>query len=330
MNTKRMLAGVAIAFAATSVTVPAVVVMPAAQAAIAGYPTMNLNARGTNVEALQHLLNANGAQLSIDGSYGPRTKAAVSDFQRAKKLKIDGSAGPQTLTAITPDLKKGAKGSSTKALQTLLVKNGSNILVDGSFGPATERAVKAFNDKHKTGAGTVANENTWKKLFSESAGNGGGNNGGNVGGGAGTYAGVNLSAEQVRMARTIIAVGKGNGFDRKGQAIALMTAMQESTLKNINHGDRDSLGLFQQRPSMGWGSRAQITDPVMSSRAFYGVASHTNNPGLQDVRGWQSMEEWYAAYKVQRCAYEYRTYYNKHKAMAYALIDRNGDVKPIE
>ena len=64
-----------------------------------------------------------------------------------------------------------------------------------------------------------------------------------------------------------------------GWVIALATSMQESTLLNIDYGDRDSLGLFQQRPSQGWGTESQILDPVLSSKAFYGVATHTPTPG---------------------------------------------------
>ena len=82
--------------------------------------------------------------------------------------------------------------------------------------------------------------------------------------------------------------------------IALATSMQESTLMNINYGDRDSLGLFQQRPSQGWGTVAQIQDAVLSTKAFYGVATHTSNPGLTDISGWQSMSVTAAAQTVQR------------------------------
>ena len=78
--------------------------------------------------------------------------------------------------------------------------------------------------------------------------------------------------------------------------------MQESTLLNVDYGDRDSLGLFQQRPSQGWGTDAQIQDPVLASKAFYGVATHTSNPGLLDISGWQSMSVTQAAQAVQRSA----------------------------
>ena len=66
--------------------------------------------------------------------------------------------------------------------------------------------------------------------------------------------------EQIDNARTIIAVGKGAELSTQAQKIAVMTALQESSLINVDGGDRDSAGLFQQRPSMGWGTLAQVTD----------------------------------------------------------------------
>ena len=79
-------------------------------------------------------------------------------------------------------------------------------------------------------------------------------------------------------------------MSERGLLIALMTAAQESTLRNLEYGDRDSLGLFQQRPSMGWGTPAQVRDPAYAAAAFYGgPASPTSNPGLLSVPGWEAM-----------------------------------------
>lgn len=112
------------------------------------------------------------------------------------------------------------------------------------------------------------------------------------------YSGLN--SKQQENAKTIIAAGKASDVDSWGWTIALATAMQESTMNNINYGDRDSLGLFQQRPGTGWGTPAQITDPYKSSMAFYGTSDHTNNPGLKDIKGWDKMPLTVAAQKVQR------------------------------
>lgn len=100
-------------------------------------------------------------------------------------------------------------------------------------------------------------------------------------------------------ATTIVEVGLALGISERGLVVALASAMQESQLYNLGYlganNDHDSLGLFQQRPSMGWGSVAQITDPVYSATAFY--------LALQRVSGWESMEVTVAAQRVQRSAF---------------------------
>ncbi len=87
----------------------------------------------------------------------------------------------------------------------------------------------------------------------------------------------------------------------RSAVIAVATAMQESTLENLNYGDRDSLGLFQQRPSAGWGSPAQITNPVYAADAFlHALAAYqAADPG------WATQPLWEAAQGVQRSAFPY-------------------------
>ncbi|MEV4449509.1 C40 family peptidase [Streptomyces mirabilis] len=104
--------------------------------------------------------------------------------------------------------------------------------------------------------------------------------------------GLDLPAEQVPNAQTIVAAGLSLDVPKKGQIIALATALQESRLRNLNYGDRDSLGLFQQRPSQGWGSAQQIRDPVYASEQFY---KH-----LLKIDGWQQMTVTQAAQAVQK------------------------------
>lgn len=81
----------------------------------------------------------------------------------------------------------------------------------------------------------------------------------------------------------------------RGQIVALATALQESGLRNLDYGDRDSLGLFQQRPSQGWGTATEIRDPVHASTKFY--------EALLKVSGWQSMTVTQAAQAVQKSGY---------------------------
>lgn len=109
-----------------------------------------------------------------------------------------------------------------------------------------------------------------------------------------------LTTEQARNAITIAQVARDLQVPRYGLQVAVATAIQESKLVNLTGGDRDSGGLFQQRPSTGWGSRAEVTNPVLAARAFFGKAQHTGNPGLLDVPGWQDMPLTQAAQAVQR------------------------------
>ncbi|MFI2204804.1 C40 family peptidase [Streptomyces sp. NPDC020192] len=107
--------------------------------------------------------------------------------------------------------------------------------------------------------------------------------------------GLDLPAEQIPSAQTIVANGISLNVPAKGQIIALATAMQESRLRNLGFGDRDSLGLFQQRPSQGWGTAQQIRDPVYASEQFY---KH-----LLAIHGWQQMQVTQAAQAVQQSGY---------------------------
>ncbi len=118
-----------------------------------------------------------------------------------------------------------------------------------------------------------------------------------------------LDAEQIANAQIIIDVGRGLGVPDRGIAIALATAMVESWIRNLDWGDRDSLGLFQQRPSQGWGTEGEVRDARRAAAAFFGGTHDPNGSrtqGLLDVPGWQEMEFGAAAQTVQRSAYPER------------------------
>ncbi|MGX1675632.1 C40 family peptidase [Streptomyces sp. NPDC055400] len=114
------------------------------------------------------------------------------------------------------------------------------------------------------------------------------------GGGKGfaSVAGLDHPTEQIPNAKTIQATGVAMKVPARGQIVALATALQESGLRNLDYGDRDSLGLFQQRPSQGWGTATQVRDPVQASTKFY--------EELLSVSGWQSMTVTQAAQAVQQ------------------------------
>ncbi len=137
--------------------------------------------------------------------------------------------------------------------------------------------------------------------------------------------GVRFSKPQLSNAMSIIQAGNEAGVGAQGQKIALMTALQESTLRNLaNPGvagsmdlahegtgsDHDSVGLFQQRPSMGWGTVQEIMTPSKSASVFYSR--------LKDVQGWESMPPGRAAQSVQRSATP--TAYDKWEPTAGALM----------
>jgi hypothetical protein len=122
------------------------------------------------------------------------------------------------------------------------------------------------------------------------------------------------SAEQLANAKAIVETGKAMGLPPRAWVIAVATSLQESNLKNIGHlgasNDHDSLGLFQQRPSSGWGTPEQIQDPTYSATAFYN--------GLVEVPGWDTLPLTQAAQKVQVSAYP--DHYAKHEAQAGDMI----------
>jgi hypothetical protein len=120
---------------------------------------------------------------------------------------------------------------------------------------------------------------------------------------------VTLTAEQATNATTIAQVGRDRGLPDRAIVIALATAQQESGLRNLDYGDRDSLGLFQQRPSQGWGTPAQVQDPVYAAGIFY--------DRLVQVPGWDSGELTLVADAVQRSAFPLA--YGKWSGMAEEL-----------
>ncbi len=124
-----------------------------------------------------------------------------------------------------------------------------------------------------------------------------------------------LSADQMRNAATIIAVGQQMNVPPRGWVIAVATALQESDLINTPGGDQDSVGLFQQRPSQGWGTPAQLMDPAYASRKFY--------EKLLTINGWESMALTDAAQAVQRSAYP--DAYAKHEPLATAIVNKLAD-----
>ena len=121
--------------------------------------------------------------------------------------------------------------------------------------------------------------------------------------------------EVMRNAQTIYNVGKRMGIDDQGIQIGLMTALTESGLKNVNYGDRDSLGLFQQRPSQGWGTPQQVMDPSYAAQKFF--SNYRNGSGGNP---------WQVAQGIQRSAFADGSNYAKYWGQAQNIFGqlRNG------
>jgi hypothetical protein len=126
------------------------------------------------------------------------------------------------------------------------------------------------------------------------------------------------TGQQVANARIIVTIGDERGVPVQGRVIAVATALQESGLRNLRGGDRDSIGLFQQRPSQGWGTPAQLSDPAYQTRKFYDK--------LLTVDGWQKMRLTEAAQAVQVSAFP--NAYAKHTRAATRLVDALIDAAP--
>lgn len=151
---------------------------------------------------------------------------------------------------------------------------------------------------------------------------------------------VTLGASQLENAAAIIAVGKEMGVSSRGVRIALMTALVESTLKmwanstvpeSLEHdhdavgSDHDSVGLFQQRPSAGWGDVDELMDARYSAQAFYGGPEGPNGgrpAGLLDVPGWEQLGLGEAAQRVQVSAFPDR--YDEWSSAAQQIINALG------
>jgi peptidoglycan hydrolase-like protein with peptidoglycan-binding domain len=297
----------------------ALLVPAPAQAASAWPLTQAGQPRNNNAMSLQYLLTSRGWATTADGVFGSGTTANLKSFQSSVGLTADGVAGSGTWPRLVVQVSQGSSNSNAvKAAQTQLNKYGANLVVDGIFGSGTRASVVSFQANRGLAQTGTVDLATWQELLGWSQ----------------TYdqslcystggsSSSSLSTAQLANVRTIVDTTRSVGGNRNAQIIALMAAMQESKLCNIQFGDRDSLGLFQQRPSQGWcpGSVACVR-PVDATKGFLGVSGATGNPGLFDVNGWESMSKTLAADAVQRscCPQAYAQW----EPMATTLVNTYG------
>lgn len=124
------------------------------------------------------------------------------------------------------------------------------------------------------------------------------------------------NATQLRNVRTIVEVAQQMNLPPRAAVIAVATAQQESELINMSGGDLDSVGLFQQRPSMGWGSYSEVHDPTYAAKQFY--------EALIAIPGWQHLPLTVAAQKVQDSAFGWA--YARWEASAAQLVSQVTDI----
>jgi len=139
---------------------------------------------------------------------------------------------------------------------------------------------------------------------------------------------VALDLDQAHYASIIVGMSVRRGLPARAASIAMATAYQETGIRNLDYGDRDSVGLFQQRPSQGWGTAKQLMDPHFATGAFYDA--------LVKVEGWETDDINDVAQKVQRSGYPeaYRDHeadarvlastLTGHSAAGFSCLDRSG------
>ena len=135
---------------------------------------------------------------------------------------------------------------------------------------------------------------------------------GGLGGGSQSIGGTDWNAEQTENAATIVHRVVERSLPRRAAVIAISTVIVEAELVNVGYGDRDSLGLYQQRPSQGWGTPEQVLNPVAATDTFL--------DRLVELPGWAGMPPGDAAQAVQRSAFPDR--YGPQEGPAAALVDR--------
>ena len=201
------------------------------QRKIAAWPLLRSGQRGADVTAAQYLLTAHGHRTTVDGVYGSGTAAAVAAFQRQQGLTADGVIGPQTWQRLVVTVKPGSQGDAVRAAQTQLSGYGHKVAVDGVFGPATERATRAFQQAHGLPANGVVGPETWQALI-------GGkkthtpSQPGTPGGGSGKKLTHAQAAQRLRAAG-IRWVSTGNCSNKKNRRCTSFDGVREHTINGL-------------------------------------------------------------------------------------------------
>ncbi|MEV8456891.1 peptidoglycan-binding protein [Streptomyces sp. NPDC052095] len=269
--------------------------MPSATAAPA-WPVLGKGATGANVATAQYLLRGHGYDLAVDSDFGPATENTVVAFQRSEGYAADGVIGAETWPGLIVTVREGGEGDAVAAAQTALNKYGYGLAVDGQFGPATASAVTSFQSDKGLSVDGVIGPETWQNLVGRS------------GGGCAVP-----DDPDPEVLKAVHRTGVGLGVSDRVMLAGFEAGVVESRMNNLDCGDRDSLGVFQQRPSQGWGTPDQIMDVSYASNSFFtrAIRVAADNPDLSAGQ---------VAQAVQVSAYPDR--YDAVEGTARELIER--------
>jgi peptidoglycan hydrolase-like protein with peptidoglycan-binding domain len=130
------------------------------------WPLAQIGAAGENVRSIQYLLTAHGYPVTVDGDFGPLTKAAVERLQSARGLAVDGIVGQQSWPQLIIQVHEGASGYAVRAVQSQLHSRGdpNAVAVDGVFGPITDQAVRGFQQLASLTVDGIVGPNTWNTV----------------------------------------------------------------------------------------------------------------------------------------------------------------------
>jgi Putative peptidoglycan binding domain len=130
------------------------------------WPLEQQGSTGEDVKSVQYLVTAHGHSTNVDGNFGPNTKAAVEAFQSSQGLGVDGIVGPQTWPKLIIQVQQGSSGDAVRAVQSQIHGRGDGqvLAVDGSFGPDTNAAVRAFQQLLGLSVDGIVGPVTWNHL----------------------------------------------------------------------------------------------------------------------------------------------------------------------
>ncbi len=253
----------------------------------------------------------------VAASVGGPASGSVAQRLTVAHPKIAAPAAGQPAAAGVVAPPRPAHPGNGQAAGHAVVKHAPAKPASAAHAPSHPKLITKHSPvKH---AKPVMNLNSWHGITEAAAGH---PHGGTLSasqkllpdGLSGAQASMPVTASRAANAATITARALHLHMGLRSAVIAVATAMQESTLENLSYGDRDSLGLFQQRPSAGWGTPAQVTDPVYASDAFLHALAYYQH---QDP-AWASQPLWEAAQGVQRSGFPYA--YAKWEDQAAHLV----------